>query len=131
MPQLNIVLVEPEIPQNTGNISRTCAATGARLHLVEPMGFTIDDKKLKRAGLDYWPLLEMCIRERGNGQANPSAQIVFIMGIIPPACVKQLFHQPGGNKLHSGRQPRPGNEHDRQRNGQIGQTVPHLSLIHI
>ena len=49
MPQLNIVLVEPEIPQNTGNISRTCAATGARLHLVEPMGFTIDDKKLKRA----------------------------------------------------------------------------------
>ena len=59
MPQLNIVLVEPEIPQNTGNISRTCAATGARLHLVEPMGFTIDDKKLKRAGLDYWPLLDV------------------------------------------------------------------------
>lgn len=59
MPQLNIVLVEPEIPQNTGNISRTCAATGARLHLVEPLGFKIDDKKLKRAGLDYWPLLDI------------------------------------------------------------------------
>ena len=59
MPQLNIVLVEPEIPQNTGNISRTCAATGARLHLVKPMGFTIDDKKLKRAGLDYWHLLDI------------------------------------------------------------------------
>ncbi len=59
MPQLNIVLVEPEIPQNTGNISRTCAATGARLHLVGPLGFTIDDKKLKRAGLDYWRLLDI------------------------------------------------------------------------
>lgn len=57
MPQLNIVLVEPEIPQNTGNISRTCAATGSRLHLVGPMGFTVDDRKLKRAGLDYWHLL--------------------------------------------------------------------------
>ena len=51
---LNIVLFEPEIPQNTGNIARTCAATGAKLHLVGPMGFTIDEKKLKRAGLDYW-----------------------------------------------------------------------------
>ena len=50
---LNLVLVEPEIPQNTGNIARTCALTGARLHLVGPMGFQIDDKKLKRAGLDY------------------------------------------------------------------------------
>ncbi len=53
----NIVLVEPEIPQNTGNIARTCAATGAKLHIVKPMGFEIDDRKLKRAGLDYWHLL--------------------------------------------------------------------------
>lgn len=53
----NIVLVEPEIPQNTGNIARTCAATGSKLHIVKPMGFEIDDKKLKRAGLDYWHLL--------------------------------------------------------------------------
>ena len=59
MAVLNIVLVEPEIPQNTGNIARTCAATGARLHLVGPMGFKIDDKKLKRAGLDYWNLLDI------------------------------------------------------------------------
>lgn len=59
MKELNIVLVEPEIPQNTGNIARTCAATGARLHLVEPMGFRVDDKKLKRAGLDYWYLLDI------------------------------------------------------------------------
>ncbi|MEG1274650.1 MAG: tRNA (cytidine(34)-2'-O)-methyltransferase [Ruthenibacterium sp.] len=59
MTSINIVLIEPQIPQNTGNISRTCAATGARLHLVGPMGFTIDDKKLKRAGLDYWHLLDI------------------------------------------------------------------------
>ena len=59
MNQLNIVLVEPQIPQNTGNISRTCAALGASLHLVRPFGFQIDDKKLKRAGLDYWHLLDI------------------------------------------------------------------------
>lgn len=59
MSVLNIVLVEPQIPQNTGNIARTCAATGARLHLVEPMGFRVDDAKLKRAGLDYWHLLDI------------------------------------------------------------------------
>ena len=51
---LNIVLVEPEIPQNTGNIARTCAATGSRLHLVRPLGFAVTDKHLKRAGMDYW-----------------------------------------------------------------------------
>lgn len=59
MRTLNIVLVEPQIPQNTGNIARTCAATGARLHLVGPLGFAIDDAKLKRAGLDYWHLLDI------------------------------------------------------------------------
>ena len=57
--ELNIVLVEPRIPQNAGNIARTCANTGARLHLVKPLGFEIDDKKLKRAGLDYWHLLDI------------------------------------------------------------------------
>ncbi|MGN0516079.1 tRNA (uridine(34)/cytosine(34)/5-carboxymethylaminomethyluridine(34)-2'-O)-methyltransferase TrmL [Eubacterium sp.] len=56
---LNIVLIEPEIPQNTGNIARTCAATGARLHLVGPMGFQITDKQVKRAGLDYWDKLDI------------------------------------------------------------------------
>lgn len=56
---LNIVLVEPEIPQNTGNIARTCAAIGAKLHLVKPLGFEISDKYLKRAGLDYWDKLEI------------------------------------------------------------------------
>lgn len=55
----NIVLVEPEIPQNTGNIARTCAATGCRLHLVRPLGFEVSDKYLKRAGLDYWQYVEI------------------------------------------------------------------------
>jgi tRNA (cytidine/uridine-2'-O-)-methyltransferase len=56
---LNLVLVEPEIPQNIGNVARTCAVTGCRLHLVGPLGFKNDDKKLKRAGLDYWHLLDI------------------------------------------------------------------------
>ncbi len=59
MNAINIVLHEPQIPQNTGNIARTCAATGASLHIIEPMGFTIDDAKLKRAGLDYWHALDI------------------------------------------------------------------------
>ena len=63
MPTLHIVLVEPEIPQNTGNISRTCAATGCHLHLVGPLGFSIDDRQLKRAGLDYWHLLDVTTYE--------------------------------------------------------------------
>ncbi len=57
--KLNIVMVEPEIPQNTGNIARTCAITGAKLHLVHPLGFDISEKSLKRAGLDYWDKLEI------------------------------------------------------------------------
>lgn len=57
--RMHIVMVEPEIPQNTGNIARTCAITGAKLHLVHPLGFQIDDKYLKRAGLDYWDKLEI------------------------------------------------------------------------
>ena len=73
---LEVVLVEPEIPQNTGNIARTCVAAGARLHLVEPLGFTISDRQLKRAGLDYWfdldvtlwPNLETLLRQAGDGK---------------------------------------------------------------
>lgn len=60
---LNLVLVEPQIPQNTGNISRTCAVTGARLHLIKPFGFEISDKHLKRAGLDYWDKLDISYYE--------------------------------------------------------------------
>ncbi|NLL70909.1 MAG: tRNA (uridine(34)/cytosine(34)/5-carboxymethylaminomethyluridine(34)-2'-O)-methyltransferase TrmL [Epulopiscium sp.] len=60
---MNIVLLEPEIPHNTGNIARTCAATGAKLHLIKPLGFSIEDKYLKRAGLDYWHMLDITIYE--------------------------------------------------------------------
>ena len=60
---LNIVLFEPEIPQNTGNIGRTCVLTNSKLHLIKPLGFSIDDKLVKRAGLDYWPYLDITIYE--------------------------------------------------------------------
>ncbi len=73
--KINIVLVEPEIPQNTGNIARTCAATGASLHIVRPMGFEIDDRKLKRAGLDYWDKLDITYYENLDDffNKNPDA----------------------------------------------------------
>ena len=61
---LHIVLVEPEIPQNTGNIARTCAAVGAELHLVKPLGFSLEDRYLKRAGLDYWDMLSLHTYEK-------------------------------------------------------------------
>lgn len=60
---LNIVLFEPEIPQNTGNIARTCVLTGSRLHLIKPLGFSLDEKHLRRAGLDYWKYLDLTIYE--------------------------------------------------------------------
>lgn len=60
---INIVLYQPEIPPNTGNIARTCAITGAKLHLIKPLGFSIDDKQVKRAGLDYWHLLDLEVHE--------------------------------------------------------------------
>lgn len=63
---INIVLFEPEIPPNTGNIARTCALTGSKLHLIEPLGFSIEDKQLKRAGLDYWHLLGVEIHKNIN-----------------------------------------------------------------
>lgn len=76
MYKINIVLHEPEIPQNTGNIARTCAATGASLHIIRPMGFTIDDKKLKRAGLDYWDKLDITYYENYADflKRNPKAE---------------------------------------------------------
>ena len=60
---INVVLFEPEIPQNTGNIARTCAATGSKLHLIKPLGFSVSDKQLKRAGLDYWDLVDITYYE--------------------------------------------------------------------
>jgi len=60
---MHIVLYQPEIPQNTGNIARTCAATGSMLHLIKPLGFSLEDKYLKRAGLDYWRMMQFCVYE--------------------------------------------------------------------
>ncbi len=74
---INIVLLEPEMPANTGNIGRTCVATGAKLHLIEPMGFLINDKMIKRAGLDYWDKLnvETYINFEDFLEKNPNAKI--------------------------------------------------------
>ncbi len=69
---IHIVLVSPEIPQNTGNIARTCAATGCALHLVKPLGFSIDDKHLKRAGLDYWDKVTVGVYMRALRSWNES-----------------------------------------------------------
>ena len=75
--KMNVVLHEPEIPQNTGNIVRTCKSTGSALHLVEPMGFAIEDKKLKRAGLDYWQGMGIRIYKdfEAFSEANPDARL--------------------------------------------------------
>ena len=78
-PPLNIVLVEPSIPPNTGNISRLCAATGTRLHLIEPLGFDISEKQVRRAGLDYWDAVELT--------AYPDLDVFF-------------EQNPGGNKYY-------------------------------
>lgn len=79
MKQLNIVLHSPEIPQNTGNISRTCAVTGAALHLIKPLGFEISDSRLKRAGLDYWKHLDITVYENEADffARNPHAHIYY------------------------------------------------------
>ncbi len=73
----NVVLLEPEIPANTGNIGRTCVATGTRLHLIEPLGFHLSEKALKRAGMDYWPLLDVTVYRDFEDflEKNPGAKI--------------------------------------------------------
>lgn len=75
----NIVLHEPEIPSNTGNIGRTCVATGTRLHLIRPLGFKIDDKKIKRSGMDYWKDLNLTIYDDWDDflEKNPEARIFY------------------------------------------------------
>ena len=79
MATLNIVLFEPEIPANTGNIGRTCVATGTRLHLIEPLGFSLSEKALKRAGMDYWKDLDVTtyVNWEDFCQKNPNAKIYF------------------------------------------------------
>ena len=87
MKPVNIVLLEPEIPQNTGNIARTCAATGAALHIIKPLGFAIDDRKLKRAGLDYWHELDITYYENlaDFTAKNPGAEIYYFSTKAPRA----------------------------------------------
>ena len=94
MRKVNIVLVEPEIPQNTGNIARTCAATGAALHLVKPMGFTPTESKLKRAGLDYWHLLDITYYENLDDffAKNPDANVFFFTTKAPRKYTEAEFH---------------------------------------
>ena len=79
MSKIHIVLHQPEIPQNTGNIARTCAATGAALHLIRPLGFAIDDRKLKRAGLDYWHQLDITYYDGLDDfyAKNPLAEVYY------------------------------------------------------
>lgn len=87
MAKINIILHEPEIPQNTGNIARTCAATGASLHIIRPMGFEIDDKKLKRAGLDYWHQLDITYYDNLDdfNTKHPDACIYYFSTKAPRA----------------------------------------------
>jgi len=101
---LHLVLVEPEIPANTGNISRTCAVTGCVLHLVGPLGFSIDDKHLKRAGLDYWDMLD--IRTYENYEEflakNPDAPMYYLSTKAPRAYHEIQYHD--GDYLVFGRE---------------------------
>ena len=93
MQTVHIVLLEPEIPQNTGNIARTCAATGAVLHLIEPLGFTIDDAKLKRAGLDYWHYLDIRYYKNIDDfyAKNPGAQ-PYMFSTKAPHCYTDITY---------------------------------------
>ncbi len=88
---INIVLHEPEIPQNTGNIARTCAATGCALHIIKPMGFAIDDRKLKRAGLDYWHELDITYYENLDDffEKNPDADF-YCFSTKAPRCYTEV-----------------------------------------
>lgn len=102
---IHIVLVEPEIPQNTGNIARTCAATGSELHLVKPLGYSLEDKYLKRAGLDYWPLVRVHVHENFGEvlAAYPDAPVLL--------CQHESAEKLCAGRLSEGRvsRLRPGN----------------------
>lgn len=90
---LNIVLVEPEIPQNTGNIARTCAATRSRLHLVKPLGFDISDRAVKRAGLDYWPMVDLAVYDDLEDffRKNPDPDLWLATTKAPRSYDKAVF----------------------------------------
>ena len=93
---LNIVLVEPEIPQNCGNIARTCAATGARLHLIRPLGFDISEKAVRRAGLDYWPMVEVFDYENlDDFFARNRVEQMWCLSTKAPRCYTEAAFQDG------------------------------------
>lgn len=96
MKSVNIVLHEPEIPQNTGNIARTCAATGAALHIIRPMGFSVDDRKLKRAGLDYWYALDITYYDNLSDffAKNPEASVFYFSTKAPRAYTEVSYPDP-------------------------------------
>lgn len=94
--RLRVVLHQPEIPQNTGNIARTCAATGVPLHLIEPLGFKLSDRYLKRAGLDYWPHVELYVHQSFDSfiaEIKPSRCILF--STRGSVCYDEITYQPG------------------------------------
>ena len=93
---LNIVLVEPEIPQNCGNIARTCAATGCRLHLIRPLGFDISEKAVRRAGLDYWNLVEVIDYENlGDFFARNPGIRMWCLSTKAPRCYAEAQFEEG------------------------------------
>ena len=95
MAKLNIVLYEPEIPANTGNIGRTCVATGTRLHLIEPLGFRLNEKAIKRAGMDYWDDLDVTryINFEDFLQKNPNAKI-YMASTKAPRSYTDVSYEP-------------------------------------
>lgn len=92
---MNIVLLEPEIPQNTGNIGRTCVATGTRLHLIEPMGFRLNEKQIRRSGLDYWKDLDVTVYDSYSDflAKNPGAKI-YMATTKAQKCYTQVDFEP-------------------------------------
>lgn len=103
---MNIVLVEPEIPQNTGNIARTCAATGSMLHLIRPLGFNLDDKYMKRAGLDYWFLMKYRVYDSLDDffEKNPGARCFYATTKAPRSYCEAAYQE--GDFLFFGRESR-------------------------
>lgn len=95
MAQLNIVLYEPEIPANTGNIGRTCVATGTRLHLIEPLGFRLNEKEIKRAGMDYWQHLDVTryLNYEDFLAKNPGARIYYATTKAPQTYTDVEFEE--------------------------------------
>ena len=100
---LNVVLVEPEIPQNCGNIARTCAATGARLPLIRPLGFDISDRAVKRAGLDYWHLLDITYYDSWEDFASKNSGPCFFFSTKAPRRYTDMQY-PDGTYLVFGRE---------------------------